>query len=122
MLALVLAGCATTSDSVAREEAALAAELQGYGAGEPQSCIPVHTGQSLQIVSADTLVLRTGGVIWVNRLEADCPGLRPLNQLIVEPSLSGRYCRNDRIRSLEPGSTISGAICPLGNFTPYRRR
>jgi hypothetical protein len=67
-------------------------------------------------------VLRRGDTVWVNRLEGHCPGLRPLNTLVVEPSLGGQYCRNDRVRAIEPGSSIPGPICPLGDFTPYRRR
>ena len=121
ILALVLTGCVTSADSAGSEEAELAAELEGRRAGDTQSCISVTSGQSLQVVSADTLVLRAGGTIWVNRLAAACPGLRPFNQLIIEPSLSGRYCRNDRIRGVEPGNSVPGAICPLGSFTPYRR-
>jgi hypothetical protein len=121
ILALVLTGCVTAADSSGRAEAELAAELQGRSAGAPVACIPASSGTSLDIASADTLVYRTSGTIWVNRLGGRCPGLRPLNRLIIEPSSGGRYCRGDRVRGVEPGSSIPGAVCPLGDFIPYRR-
>jgi hypothetical protein len=121
ILAVFLSGCVTASDGLAREEAALARELEGRVAGEPVSCIPMRAGQSLQISGPETLVLREGRTTWVNRLERSCRGLRPLDQLIVEPSLGGRYCRNDRFRAQPVGTTIPGPYCLLGNFTPYRR-
>lgn len=121
ILALILTGCVTAADSPGEAEAELVAELQGRSAGAAVDCIPINSGTALDIVSADTLVYRAGSTIWVNRLPGSCPGLRPLNQLIIEPSSGGRYCRGDRVRGVKPGSTIPGAICPLGSFTPYRR-
>lgn len=122
ILALALTGCMTGANISEGDEADLARELEGHVAGAPQRCVSVSQTDSLQIVSADTLVLRQGATIWVNRLDGNCPGLRPLHTLVVQPSLSGQYCRNDRVRALEPGSSIPGPICPLGDFTPYRRR
>lgn len=121
ILAIVLSGCVTGSELAEGDEAELARELEGRVAGAPQSCVSVTPSEALTIVSADTLVLRRAGTIWVNRLHGDCPGLRPLHTLIVQPGLSGQYCRNDRVRAIEPGSSIAGPICPLGDFTPYRR-
>ena len=121
ILAIVLSGCVTGSDFAEGDEAELALELEGRVAGAAQRCVSTTPSEALTIVSADTLVLRRGGTIWVNRLEGNCPGLRPLHTLVVEPSLSGQYCRNDRVRAVEPGSSIPGPICPLGDFTPYRR-
>lgn len=119
---LLLAGCATSGDVAAADEAELAAELANRRAGEPVDCIDVRASQSLVPVAADTVILRDFGTIWVNELESACPGLRPTSTLIVEPSLAGRYCRNDLIRPLDPGSRIAGATCRLGDFTPYSER
>jgi hypothetical protein len=57
----------------------------------------------------------------VSRLRAECPGLQPLDTLIVEVH-GGRYCRNDQFRAVETGASIPGPICLLGDFVPYRAR
>lgn len=119
--ALLLTGCATASSGASSGEAELAAELQGRTAREAADCVDSSPARALDIADADTLVYRTGATIWVNHLPASCPGLRPLDQLVIEPNLSGRYCRGDRFRSLARGGTIPGAYCRLGDFTPYRR-
>lgn len=118
--ALILAGCATTTGSVSRAESDLARELAGRSAGEPADCVHSTAGSSLSAVNSETIVYRTAGAVWVNRLDGACPGLRPLTTLIVEPASSGRYCRLDRFRTLEPGGGIPGPTCVLGRFTPYR--
>ena len=118
---LLLAGCAATTPATeSRETAGLAQELQGRVGGEPTSCVSVMSSERLTVVDRRTLVLRSGRTLWVNQLQADCPGLDPLNTLIVEAQGS-RYCRGDHVRGLAPGSAIAGPICPLGDFVPYRR-
>jgi hypothetical protein len=74
----------------------------------------------MQIVDRQTLVYRDRGRTWVNRLGADCPGLRPFSTLIVEAHGS-QYCRGDRIRAVETQSAIPGPTCVLRDFVPYRR-
>lgn len=120
-LLLVLAGCAAHGDPALREQEAFARELEGRVAGEPQSCVPVRQSEGLTIVDRRTIVRREGRTIWVNRLAADCPGLRPLNTLIVEAH-GGQYCRGDLVRGLDPGTTIPGPSCPLRDWVPYRTR
>ncbi|MDP8995294.1 MAG: hypothetical protein M3N07_10020 [Pseudomonadota bacterium] len=120
ILPLALAGCMAADDALgdtAREE--LDRELAGRVAGAPQDCVPQVQAQSLRVVDSRTVVYRGLDAIWVNRLRAACPGLRPTSTLIVEP-FGDRYCRGDRIRGIEPGGSIPGPICVLGAFTPYR--
>lgn len=121
-LLLITAACDPGVRTEPYQRSRLSAELADRQAGEPVECIDTQNGQSLDIAGRDTLVYRTAGTTYVNRLDAPCPGLRPFNQLIVEPSLSGRYCRNDRVRAVEAGSNVPGPICLLGRFTPYTRR
>jgi hypothetical protein len=122
LAALALAGCASAGEmEETAESRALQRQLAERVAGEPENCVPQSQLQSLQPVDPRTIVYETGREIWVNRLPADCRSLRPGTTLIVEAQ-GDRYCRNDRVRALEPGSTVPGPICRLGSFTPYRRR
>jgi hypothetical protein len=121
ILLLVLAGCAAVdSGEPTREQEALRRELAGRIAGPPESCVPTNGASSLRIVDRRTITYERGRTLWVNALPHDCPGLRPLDPLIVIMDRSA-YCRGDRIRSLAPYSTIPGPTCMLGRFTPYRR-
>ncbi|HYG49007.1 MAG TPA: hypothetical protein VD846_13835 [Allosphingosinicella sp.] len=119
-LLLLTAACAATGGGPSDSEAALARELAGRTAGEPQDCVSADSGSNLTPRGRRALVYQRGDTIWVNRLRAECPGLEPLSQLIVEVHGS-RYCRGDHFRAREPGMNIPGPICVLGSFTPYRR-
>jgi hypothetical protein len=122
MVPALVAGCAMAGDGPAgRERTALDRDLAERVAGPAETCVPQRRNHVLRAVDRRTLVYEEGRVLWVNRLEANCPSLRPDSILIVE-TFADRYCRNDRIRALEPGSPISGPACRLGSFTPYRRR
>jgi hypothetical protein len=119
---LILAACAAPrADDPTRGQEALSRDLAGREAGPPQTCISTDQSSSLTIVDDSTLSYRRGDTIWVNRLEAPCPGMRPLDTLVVELHGS-QYCRNDHFRVLQAGSSIRGPTCFLGNFIPYRRR
>jgi hypothetical protein len=112
----LLWGCAAPG----ADEEALTRELAGRAAGEPRLCIPTNSSTALAIADRRTVTLRLGDTIWVNRLEADCPGFRPLATLVVEVHGS-QYCRGDKVSAVESGSAIPGPFCVLGEFTPYRR-
>jgi hypothetical protein len=120
VLALALTGCAA-GNGVRDGGDALTRDLANRVAGKAETCIPAGTGQILSVIDRRTLTHERGGTIWVNRLEADCPGLRSEATLVVETQ-GARYCRGDRIRAIEPGIGIPGPICILRDFTPYRRR
>jgi hypothetical protein len=123
LVPLLLAGCAAPrAEGPTRDQQWLSRELAGRVAGPPQTCVPAESNSAaLTIVDDRTLAYQRGRTLWVNNLEAPCPGLRPFETLIVEVHGS-QYCRNDRFRSVEPGLTIPGPYCLLGDFTPYRRR
>jgi hypothetical protein len=122
-LLLLAAGCAATgtdSGAPSRDQLALTQDLEGRIAGAPQACVPIRQTQTLHIVDRRTLVYRDFDTIWVNRLGADCPGMRPFATLIVEAHGS-QYCRGDRVRAVETGNAIPGPFCVLRDFVPYRR-
>lgn len=118
-LLLLLTGCTAFGERTTAEEE-LERELAGRVAGPAENCVPARPEQALEIVDRRTITYRRGDTVWVNRLAADCPGLRPLNTLIVEVH-GGQYCRGDHVRALEPGANIPGPVCLLGDFVPYRR-
>ena len=116
----LLSGCAARTPGPNHDEAELAQELQGRTEGAASDCVSVTPGRSLDIVSQDMLAYREGRTIWVNRIPGGCGGMRPFDTLVIEPFSPGRYCRGDRVRAMQPGTSIPGPFCRLGNFTPYR--
>ena len=121
LLVLALGSCVAAGSMEERESKALGRDLAERVAGEPERCVPRIQAAGLNAVDRRTLVYDTPGTLWVNRLRADCPGLRPDSTLVIETA-GDQYCRNDRIRALDPGGLIPGPICLLGDFTPHRRR
>lgn len=119
LVLLLLAGCAPGASS-AGDADALARLLDGRVAGNPGRCVPARQNEALRVIDKRTLAYGSGATIYVNRLDRACPGLEPFNTLITEVH-AGQHCRGDRIRSLEPGSSIPGPPCLLGDFVPYRR-
>ena len=118
---LALSGCAARGSLDERERTGLERDLAAREAGAPQACVTRLQATSLNAVDRRTIVYDTGRTLYVSRLAADCPSLRPDVTLVVE-SFGDRYCENDRVRALEQGSSIPGPICRLGEFTPYRVR
>lgn len=100
--------------------AALAQELAGYVAGQPQSCVSRFSDQNLRIIDSRTIAYGFGRTIAVNHLPGECPALSPYNTIIVDAQ-GGEYCRGDRVRGLETGASIPGPWCNLGDWVPYRK-
>lgn len=119
IMLLALVGCSPTGPSAGAGDA-FARELAGRVAGPAQTCVPTNQSESLRVIDSRTLAYGSGRTLWVNRLDASCPGVAPLSTLIVDVS-SGEYCRGDRVRGLEPGAIIPGPPCILRDWTPYRR-
>lgn len=101
-------------------DADLAKAVEGRTAGKPLNCVSASFIGTPQIIDRDTLVYRSGRTLYVNQLDVECPGLREGNTIVMEIHGS-QICRNDSIRVLEPGSTIPGPYCRLGNFTPFKK-
>lgn len=99
---------------------AFARDLAGRVAGKAQSCVTSFPNENLRIIDAQTIAYGSGRTIYVNHLGAPCPALSPYNTVIADVQ-GGQYCRGDRVRGLEPGATIPGPWCVLGNWIPYRQ-
>jgi len=119
-LLLLIVGC-TAPDAHGSPGRDFAAELAGRTAGPPQECVSTMPTTNLRVVDEQTVAIDSGGAIYVNHLHGPCPGLRPMDTLVVQVHGS-QYCRGDRFRSRPfGGSAVPGPICILGSFTPYRR-
>ncbi|WP_155263141.1 hypothetical protein [Sphingomonas segetis] len=125
MRALMIIAAAALSLSCSRPVtppgAALAQETAGRVAGPPQTCISSNRSENLRVLDPQTLAYGFGRTIYINHLPAACPGLSMFNTIIVEADDGMQYCRNNRIRALEPGAIIPGPTCVLGDWVPYTR-
>ncbi len=119
-LLLLTAACAATGGAPSSGEADPARELAGRTAGKPRACVPASSGTSLVARGRQALVYDQGDTIWVSRLAAPCPGLDEMSQIVIELHGS-QYCRGDHFRARHAGQSLSGPICVLESFTPYRR-
>jgi len=114
---LAIAACAPSNPAGAP---APLPELAGRTAGTPQRCVPTQLTGAMRIGGPGVVLYGSGRTIWVNRLASPCPGMSRMNSLIIEP-FGAEYCRNDRIRTVEPTSKIPSPVCLLGDFVPYTR-
>ncbi len=106
---------AAKSDGTPLEKA-----LAGRVAGPPVACIDSHVADGPQVIDNRTLLYRSAGKVWRNDLPDACPSLDDDSILIVE-MFGSRLCRNDHFRTVERGTSIPGAICRFGDFTPYSK-
>jgi hypothetical protein len=118
LFGLVLASCGGPAPTTSSGPVS---ELAGRIAGAPQSCAPNSPNENLRVIDSSTVAVGSGSTIYINHLGAPCPGLAPLSTLIIDVQ-TGRYCRGDRFRALEPEAIIPGPTCILGDWIPYRTR
>jgi len=116
--AAALVGCTPSGAPTFKDT--FAQEVAGRTAGKVQSCISPFGQQNLRVVNPQMIAYGNGSTIYVNRLRAPCPALEPMNTIIVETH-GGQYCSGDHVRGLEPGATIPGPVCLLGEWTPYKQ-
>ena len=114
--ALGLLGAA--APAAPRQETAESA-LAGRVAGKPVDCVEQSRLGGPQIIDSKTLIYRESGRrVWRNDLVGECPGLRPMDTLIVDV-YGSQLCRNDHFRAISPGDRIPGPYCRFGQFIPY---
>lgn len=115
--ATMVAGC---TEPATPPGASLGLETAGRVAGPAQSCIATQPPLGLRAIDSQTIGFGEGSTIYVNHLGAPCPGIEPTTTLIVQPRTAGEYCRGDHVRGREMGANISGPVCILGDWVPYR--
>lgn len=125
MRTLMLIAAATTigscSPTLSPPGASFAQATGGRIAGPPQTCISNNPAENLHVIDAQTIAYGYGRTVFINHLPGPCPALSEFNTIIVEASTGGEYCRGDRVRGREPGATIAGPSCNLGDWVPYRQ-
>ena len=104
-----------------KQSALLTKELSGKVAGKPVTCISDYNASNLIRVSDSILLYRVSGrLVYQNNLRYACPGIARDTDVIVSEQFGGQKCRGDVLRLVDRTSGIPGAVCSLGEFTPYR--
>ena len=93
--AISAAPAATAREKLAPEDQ-LAKLLEGRVAGKPQSCIPLSTTRSSQIIDKTAIVYRSGGKLWVNRT-ANPEDIDDDDILVIRRFSGSSLCRQDMI-------------------------
>ena len=121
-LALAAVACATTpAQPTAEDQAALAEELRGRTAGDPQSCVrQLDLGGNRSVGESIIIFEARGDRLYVNRPSYGCPVI-DRSRILVTRNTTGQLCRGDVIDIVERDVGTVGS-CALGDFTPYSRR
>lgn len=128
-LLLFIAGCAATPKETARAEAdqarradKLAARLAGYTPGSPQDCLPIMRPDApSETLGSTILYVQSSKLLYRNDTTGGCESAER-GDYYVTVSPSGRLCRGDIARTIQPNSgNIPTGSCALGAFVPYTR-
>lgn len=115
---VLLAGCATPSQTAQGPDLKLQAALAGKVAGTPQSCIRLDQASGSEVYR-DAILYRAGR----NRyFLADAPGCgsgKSFDSILVQNVFGSQLCRGDIIRIVERTGGFTSASCAIGGFTPY---
>lgn len=104
-----------------KQSALLTKELNGKVAGAPINCISDYNANNIIRVSDNVLLYRVSSrLVYRNNLRSTCSGLARDNDIIVTEQFGGQKCRGDIIRLIDRTSGMTGGVCSLGQFTPYR--
>lgn len=128
MLPLALAACAATplerqrsADRAATTQQRLDAALAGLTPGATTDCLPIIARSQETTGYGSTLLFRVSrGLVYRNDTGGGCEGVEQ-QDILVTQSPSGRLCRGDIARTVQPVARVPTGACTLGSFTEYRR-
>ena len=104
-----------------KQSAVLMKELNGKVAGTPVNCISDFNATNTIRVSDNILLYRVSGrMVYQNNLRSACSGLARDDDIIVSEQFGGQKCKGDIIRLVDRTSGMTGGVCSLGDFLPYR--
>ena len=129
VLPLLLAACAATpletqrsADRAALSQGKLDAALAGLTPGETTDCLPITTRSEQTLGYGSTLLFKVSrGLIYRNDTGGGCEAVER-RDILITVSPSGRLCRGDIARTVEPVAKFTTGSCTLGSFTKYSRR
>jgi hypothetical protein len=111
----------TPKPLIEKQSAMLMKELNGKVAGTPVNCISDFNATNTIRVSDNILLYRVSGrLVYQNTLRSACSGLARDNDIIVSEQFGSQKCKGDIIRLVDRTSGMSGGVCSLGEFVPYR--
>ena len=121
---LSLAGAAAnTAEKVDKDteknQARLAAMLEGRTAGEPVSCIPLQRLHELQVMSGVGLVYDSGDIIYVSR--PSHPEDLRRNDVVIIDRHTSQLCNSDIIKTVDRDVGFVTGVVFLGKFVPYKK-
>ena len=117
--AALLAGSPAISAEKLTGEARLAKMLEGRVAGDPVSCIPLHTSRDQTVIDKTAIVYDAGSTIWVNRTSN--PASLDSDDVMVTKLHVGQLCRLDTIEMRDRSGFWFTGFVGLDDFVPYRR-
>ena len=123
----LLAACgqvdSTPKPLTEKQSAGWMKELTGKVAGQPVNCISDFNGANTIRVSDNILLYRVSGrLVYKNNLRSACSGLARDDDIIVSEQFGSQKCRGDIIRLVDRTTGMTGGVCSLGEFVPYRSK
>jgi len=87
------------------------------------SCLPSYQSGDMKTIDESTIIFRQGSSrVWVNHMQAPCPGLGEGHYALVTHQFGGQgLCRGDIAQMVDTVSRIPAGSCVFGDFTPYVR-
>ena len=121
----VVAACGqverTPAPLTEKQSAVLMKEIGGKVAGKPLTCISDFNADNMIRVSDNIVLYRVSGrLVYKNVLRSPCPGLARDSDIVVSEQFGSQKCRGDILRLVDRTSGMTGGICSLGDFVPYR--
>lgn len=117
--AALLAGTGLQARERLTGEEKLARQLEGRVAGEPVSCINLHTSRESQIIDRTAIVFGRGNTIYVNRPAH--PSSLDSDDIMVTEIHGSQLCSLDVVRMHDRSGGFYTGFVGLEQFVPYRR-
>lgn len=118
----LVAGAALAADTPSRaadDQARLAKELHGLSPKRTDTCLWDDRSQRQTIGIGPVILYRVGrATVYRNDTSGGCEGIAR-GDILVTRSFTGRTCRGDIARTIDPTSGFPTGSCTLGPFTTY---
>lgn len=120
LLAAALAAAPAASADRSKNAEAVAGATQGRAAGSPVDCITL--GRAYDFSNAgDHLIFKVNSrLTYVAPVAPGCDVSSPRKSIVFNTP-TGRICRGDVARVVDPLGGAGGGSCTIGAFTPYTR-